>query len=111
MSRAESGRRAEDIAAKALARRGYRILERNFRCRYGEIDCAAIKDGMLVIVEVKSGRGKLPYERIDENKRRRLATLAEVFAQRKGLEHLPVRFDAVIVDLESDSVEIVEDAF
>jgi len=49
----EVGRLGEKIAAEFLAKKGYRILARNFRTRFGEIDLVAAKDGVLVFVEVK----------------------------------------------------------
>ena len=50
----ERGRRAEQIAAKYLSKQGYRIIERNFACKLGEIDIIARHEGDLVFVEVRS---------------------------------------------------------
>ena len=59
------GARGEETAAAWLASQGYRILERNFRCRAGEIDIVAERDGAVAFVEVKSwrrmGRADLEY--------------------------------------------------
>ena len=51
------GRTGERLAAEALSSRGYCILERNFRCRHGEIDLVAEEEHDLVFVEVKARRG------------------------------------------------------
>ncbi|HDH97384.1 MAG TPA: YraN family protein [Proteobacteria bacterium] len=111
IDRRRAGSAAETLAAKRLKRCGYRIVARNWRCRYGELDIAAIKDGHLVVVEVKSGVGELPYENIHRRKQRRLRLLAQAFADSHGLLDMPVRFDAALVDLSSRRVEIIEDAF
>src|SRR5512136_3123638 len=52
MNRKETGAIAENIAADYLSKRGYKIRERNYRTREGEIDIIAEKDGTLVFVEV-----------------------------------------------------------
>ncbi len=54
LSKIEIGRLGEDLAAKELRRRGYRIRERNFRCSLGEIDIVAEDGEEIVIVEVKA---------------------------------------------------------
>jgi putative endonuclease len=55
--RAAIGRRGEREAARLLRRKGYRILERNFTVRQGEVDVVAFHDGVLVFVEVRSRTG------------------------------------------------------
>ena len=54
--RGDFGRRGEDAACAYLLRHGYSIVERNYRCRRGEIDIIAVKDGGAVFVEVKTRR-------------------------------------------------------
>lgn len=111
MNRIEKGKKAEMLAIKALKRHKYKIIARNWRCRFGELDCVAIKDKCLIVVEVKSGLGDLPIERIDDAKRKRLAFLAQLFAKDFSLEQMPIRFDAAVVNVENNCVEIIEDAF
>ncbi|WP_194419737.1 YraN family protein [Microbacterium abyssi] len=75
----EFGRDGEDRAARHLTERGYRILDRNWRCTQGEIDIVAERDGNLCIVEVKTRRSIAfghPFEAVDERKRERLWRLA-----------------------------------
>jgi len=48
------GRKGEDEAVKALKKGGYRIIERNYRCSYGEIDIVAVHNGVVVFIEVKT---------------------------------------------------------
>ncbi|WP_298036633.1 YraN family protein [uncultured Microbacterium sp.] len=77
------GRAGEDRAVDHLTARGYRILDRNWRCRQGEIDIVAESDGVLCIVEVKTrtsiGFGH-PFDAIDGRKRDRLWRLAFAWA-------------------------------
>lgn len=55
-----SGRLAEDFAVELLTSKGYKVIERNFRSRFGEIDIIALKDGYLIFIEVKA-RWNLNY--------------------------------------------------
>jgi putative endonuclease len=97
------GRRGEDLAAAHLERLGYEVVARNHRTRFGEIDLVAADAQTLVIVEVKTrkGRGR-PWDALDERKQlqvRRMgaAYLAEV-RDRPRREHL--RFDAIGVTID-----------
>jgi putative endonuclease len=111
------GRRGEEIAARHLVRNGYRILERRFRTRFGEIDLVAEEGGDLVIVEVKTRRGTasgLPEEAVDARKRRRLARLAQAYMQRRGFGERNFRFDVVSVRLDHphhEQVRLLRSAF
>lgn len=116
------GRRAlgaagESAAARLLERRGYRIVEANARCRFGEIDLVAIDAGVIVFVEVKSNRGGrfgAPEEMITPAKQRRLSRLAAWYLQRRGWLGRPARFDVVAVDWDADGAGAVRhypDAF
>lgn len=98
MDRGEIGRRGERAAERYLMGRGFRILERNFRARRGEIDLIAEERGELVFVEVRfrrSARYGSPAETVDLRKRRRLVKAAEFYLLRRGLGDVPCRFDLV----------------
>src|SRR5436309_14926193 len=83
-SRIDTGRIGERAAARHLQRRGYRLLERNYRTREGEIDLIALRSGTLVFCEVKTlvaGRGNRlgpadPLEGIRPAKRRQVRRMA-----------------------------------
>ena len=100
------GRRAlgtagESVAAEHLARRGYRIVEANARCRLGEIDLVVLDAGVVVFVEVKGNRGRshgAPEEMVTPAKQRRLTRLAAWYLQRRGWLGRPARFDVVAID-------------
>jgi putative endonuclease len=113
------GRYGEDLAAAWYEERGYRILERNWRCREGEIDlvCASESLGrraVLVVVEVKArttaSHGH-PLEAVTPAKQRRLRRLAGAYLRsrprRVFYDH--VRFDVAAVT--GRSLLVIESAF
>ncbi len=115
-SRREIGSLGERLAARHLERRGLRVVERNVRCRLGEIDLVALSGGTVVFVEVKGKRGPgrgLPEEMVTAAKRRRLTFLAQWYLQRRGWLARPSRFDVVAVDwcASGPVVRHIPDAF
>lgn len=94
----------ERLAAEHLERLGYRVIERNHRTRFGEIDLIAVDGETLVFCEVKSRRagGGSPWEGLHPRKRGQVRRMARSWlAERGDRPHLPtVRFDAigVVVD-------------
>lgn len=95
-----TGARGEDLAAAELARRGYRVLERNFTGRGGEIDIIALENSELVFVEVKTRSGTRfgnPEDAVDAHKAECLARAAMDYWRRKRLRGLNVRCDVVAV--------------
>ena len=106
----------EMLAERRLTAAGYRILDRNFRTRSGELDFVAEENGVVCFVEVKGRRGTgfgLPAEAVTAEKRRRIFRTAEAWLARKRRENVPCRFDVVSI-LEADGtprVEILRDAF
>lgn len=98
------GRTGERLAAEELIRRGYRLLERNFRCRYGEIDIVAEEGDDLVFVEVKTRRGVaygLPEEAVTLRKQRKLVELAWYYLDLHSCSERSWRIDVVAVQLSS----------
>jgi putative endonuclease len=105
------GALGEDLAAAHLERAGYRIAERNFRTRYGEIDLVAYDERCLVFCEVKTRRlggssgPATPFEAIGRAKRRQLRAMSrEWFRKRSTL--LPwhpeqTRFDAIGIVIDA----------
>lgn len=112
----EFGRMGEDVAAKELRRRGYRIRERNFRCSLGEIDIVAEEGGEIVIVEVKTRSGGShgdPQDAVTAAKARKLIRLGEAYLAQKELHDADWRIDVVAVrtDLPAGpKVEIIRNA-
>ncbi|PWM20995.1 MAG: YraN family protein [Oscillospiraceae bacterium] len=93
----ERGRQGEDCAARFLERKGYRILARNYRTRFGEIDLIAQQGEFLAFVEVKTrtenGWGR-PAEAVSAAKQRRILLAAQEYLQLVACEWQP-RFDVV----------------
>jgi putative endonuclease len=109
-ARAVTGRRGEELAAAHLRRRGFTILDRNVRSRYGEIDLVACDGVVLAFVEVKttsSARGARavpPLERLGRVQRARVRRLAlSWLLNRPPSAPRPpeVRFDAIGVVLDA----------
>jgi putative endonuclease len=102
-----AGRRAlgafgERVAAAHLEAKGYRILERNYRCREGEIDIVAAAADCLVFVEVRTRRGGSqgsPKESVTARKASRLAALSEAYCQERPDLPPDRRIDVVAVEL------------
>jgi len=99
------GRRGEELAAKFLRNKGYQIIGRNFRTRFGEIDLIVKKGGLLVFVEVKTVAGDSagePEWRISKNKIRRVRKMAEIYLIKKQPDYENLRIDAVCLVLGAD---------
>lgn len=114
--RGEIGRRGEALAVDLLRAEGLTIVERNFRCRAGEIDLVAFDGPTLVFVEVRSRRGDragTPFESVDARKQARVTRVARHFLATRGLADHDVRFDVVGVrfDHEPPAVEHLRAAF
>ena len=110
------GDAGEDLAAAALKKQGYKILERNYVTPLGEIDLIARQGQVVVFVEVKTrttDRFGGPREAVHSAKQARLRRLADYYLKQKRLGEVAVRFDVVGVTLSGDSlqVEIIQDAF
>jgi putative endonuclease len=106
----------EDLACRELQRRGYEILERRYRTRFGEIDIVAREGGYTVFVEVKTREGDEfgdGAEAVTQWKQRRVAQMAIDYMARNGLYERPCRFDVVVVNMSSgtSNVEIYPHAF
>ena len=102
MKKTEIGAWGERFAAETLEREGYRIVARNFRCRFGEIDLIAEKGHILAFVEVKlrksSGHG-LGREFVTLSKQQRLKTTASFYlAGKPRAQVLQPRFDVFEID-------------
>lgn len=103
----------EEQAARYLEKEGYRIIERNYRIRSGEIDLIAMDGRYLVFVEVKFRRDEKkgsPLEAVDSRKQRVIFRTAQMFLKTKGYGfHVPCRFD--VVGIEGGRIIHVKNAF
>lgn len=103
----------EQKAAIFLEQNGYQIIDKNFRCRIGEIDLIARSEQYLCFIEVKyrSGISKgYPSEAINQSKIRRITRTAQYYMLLHKLpQDIPCRFDAVVI-LEED-ISLIKNAF
>ena len=109
------GREGEDRAAQFLARKGYKILERNYSTRNGEIDLVALHKGEVVFVEVKTRTNDAygaPELAVTLQKQRRMIKAALGYIKYKKLHQVPCRFDVVaITTTTGHEPELIQNAF
>jgi putative endonuclease len=94
------GRTGETAAADFLSRQGYRILERNYKTGFGEIDIVASEGETICFIEVKTrsrGGPGVPAESVHRRKQYRISKAAVFFLKEKKLLHRSARFDVVSV--------------
>lgn len=114
-----TGDQGEEIASAFLTARGYRILERNFRCRGGEVDIIARAPGdkSLAFIEVKARKGLsygVPQLAVTPFKQRQISKAALTWLSIKGLHDSNARFDVIAILLHTDAphdIEHIQNAF
>ena len=114
------GKRGEAEAERVLKKDGYRIVERNYRCRYGEIDLIAIDGETLVFIEVKTRSNKefgSPAEAVDLRKQGRIVRASMDYLTQVWRGSEPrARYDVVSIEAATGEggpfkTEIIKDAF
>ncbi len=110
MSRRGIGVEAEDRAAKLLLERGYVLLTRRYKSRFGEVDLVALDGETLVLVEVRmrSG-GETPERSVTPRKIARFHSAADQYIAESGVGDRPVRYDFVAIT--STGAHLIQDAF
>lgn len=105
----ETGRRMEEAAAEYLKRKGFRILERRYRSRYGEIDLIAEDGPVLVFVEVKYrsslAQGR-PVQYVNAAKQRKICTTALQYLRQSRRIDAACRFDIIELWLEQGKMKV-----
>ena len=117
MNASQLGQWGEDLAATHLEQAGHRIVARNWRCEYGEIDLVTRHHAVWVFVEVKTRRSQKfgsPQEAITSSKQRHLIDSARTYLAEHELDDVDWRIDIVAIfvppgDL-SPEVEIFQNA-
>lgn len=110
------GKRGEEAALRFLRQRGYRILQKNYVCKMGEVDLIAKEKDTLVFIEVKTRTSTAfgpPQLAVNAAKQIQLSQAALSFLKEKRLEDVRARFDVVAVLLgpEGEKIELIKDAF
>ena len=110
------GREGEKIAERYLKKKGYKLVERNYRCLSGEVDLIVLDRRVIVFVEVKTrsdDRFGTPFEAVEARKQRKMIRAAQFFLHAKGLQQREARFDVVGISWPGRQpvVEHIENAF
>jgi putative endonuclease len=116
MNRKALGQQGEDMACTFLTQQGYRIVQRNFSCRYGEIDIIAAHQETLIFVEVKTRRNTRygsPEEAVTALKIQHIRHTALEYLRRSPGPHKALRFDVIAIQWRAGQPVInhIEDAF
>jgi putative endonuclease len=110
------GKEGERIAERYLIKKGYKLVERNYRCPSGELDLIVLDRRVIVFVEVKTRTGDAfgtPFEAVEFRKQQKMTQAAQYFLAQKGLHQRDARFDVVGISWpgREPSVEHIENAF
>jgi putative endonuclease len=116
VSKTKKGIIGEDVAVDYLMKKGYRILQRNYRFEHGEIDIVAEDGNVLVFIEVKARRSKEfgePEDAVTPRKREKLRSTANGYMFENNIDDKECRFDVIAIDYQNSKTEIshIEDAF
>ena len=106
------GNIGEDLAVKHLKKHGYKIVERNYTCQFGEIDIIAKHNNFYVFLEVKSRNSVdfgLPRYAVNVRKQQTIIACAKWWLSRNELMGSAVRFD--VVEVVSGQVNVIQNAF
>ncbi|MCH7760949.1 YraN family protein [candidate division TA06 bacterium] len=107
------GKEGEEKAAHYLGKKGYQILEKNYRWGRGEIDIICKERNRIIFVEVKTRKNLNfgdPVEAVDRRKQRQIVKIAERYLVEKRLyDKIDCRFD--VITLIENKIEHIEDAF
>lgn len=109
--RIETGKQGEEIAMAHLRREGYVLIERNYRCLFGEIDIIAREGDTLCFIEVKSRRSARygdPQLAVNHKKQQKMTRVALHYLSSHDLCDRPARFDVVAVRLAENGTGLVE---
>ncbi len=112
----ELGRKGEEVAFRFLKKEGYRIIEKNYVCKMGEMDIIASEKDTLVFIEVKTRTSREfgpPQLAVNVWKQRQLSKVALNYLNEKRLRDVKARFDVVAILLEQgqEEIELIQDAF
>ena len=111
-TRREVGTSGEDLAAAWYVANGYEVVDRNWRCRHGELDLVLRNGRQVVFCEVKARTGVgfgLPAEAITRDKKQRIRFLAARWLEGAKPRPAEIRFD--VASVLGDDVEVLEGAF
>lgn len=109
--REQIGKWGENLACKYLEKNQYKVVERNFSCRQGEIDIIAKDIGKqeMVFIEVKT-RSNLrygnPIEAVNKQKQKHIKRVAKYYIYKKHISHIAVRIDVIEIYIKKQNYKI-----
>ena len=115
--RVSLGERGERVACGFLKEQGYEILEKNYKCKIGEIDVIARRRGRLAFIEIKtrtSAQFGTPQEAVTLQKQKKIFKVAQWYLKEKKLGGMPVAFDVVAIlwkEGQAPEMRLFADAF
>jgi putative endonuclease len=101
------GNFGEDIAVKILQSKGYKIVQRNYRCKLGELDIIAEKNDYLVFIEVKTrwtDKFGKPEEAVDKRKLAKLYRMVEYYLTKTKITNRKIRLEVVALDIRENKI-------
>ena len=116
MQKKELGKKGEEVALRFLKKKGYRVIERNYVCKMGEVDIIAKEKDTLVFIEVKTRTSTAfgpPQLAVTPAKQMQISKAAWSFLKEKRIEDVKARFDvvAILIRPEGEEIELIRDAF
>jgi putative endonuclease len=111
------GNWGEQIAANFLKDQGYLLIDRNFRCPYGEIDLIGQEGDIWCFIEVKTRNSSTfgyGYDSVTQLKKKHIIKVAQYYLNKAALYEAPARFDVVSIDFVSTTdykIELIRNAF
>lgn len=109
--RQEIGKWGESLACKYLETNNYKVIERNFMCRQGEIDIIA-EDSLkkeLVFIEVKT-RSNLKYgnpiDAVNRQKQKHMVYAIKYYIYKKGIKDIPIRIDVIEIHMQERNYKV-----
>ena len=117
LTKLKAGKRAEDLAITYLESQGYKIIEKNYRTKLGEIDIIGKESGCICFVEVRSANTKefdSPEYSVTRKKQAKIARAALSYIKQHGIEDADCRFDVVAIENINErlpEIRLIKDAF
>jgi putative endonuclease len=114
--RKQVGNKGESLAEDYIKRKGYKIIQRNYRCRLGEIDIIAKDGDTIVFIEVRTKQNEnfgSPQDSVTSTKINKISKTALSFIQEKNLSGFSYRFDFIAITFSQGkpNIEHIENAF
>ena len=109
MNNIDKGKFGEMMATMYLEKQEYEIVERNFRCRLGEVDIICKKNNQIIFVEVKTRTSEnfgAPSEAVNKDKKNKIRKVAALYMMSEKITNYQVKFDVIEI-----SVNHIENAF